>query len=35
MNDLDAILEDLLARMVIEDMPEQWKDARFLQQRMI
>lgn len=35
MNDLDAILEDLLARMVIEDMPEQWKNARFLQQRMI
>lgn len=35
MNDLDAILEDLLASMVIEDMPEQWRDARFLQQRMI
>ena len=35
MNDLDLILEDLLESMVIEDMPEQWKDARFLQQRMI
>jgi len=35
MNDLNAILEDLLNRMVIEDMPEQWKNARFLKQRMI
>ena len=35
MNDLDAILEELLASMVIEDMPDQWKNARFLQQRMI
>lgn len=31
MNDLNSILEDLLERMVKEDMPEQWKDARFLQ----
>lgn len=35
MNDLDVILEDLLNEMVVEDLPEQWKDARFLQQRMI
>ena len=35
MNDLDAILEDLLTDMVIEDMPEQWKNARFLKQRLI
>lgn len=35
MNDLEAVLKDLLERMVIEDMPEQWKDAKFLNQRMI
>lgn len=35
MNDLDVLLEDLLARMVVEDMPEQWQNARFLSQRMI
>lgn len=35
MNDLDAILLDLLQEMVTEDMPEQWKDAKFLQQRQI
>lgn len=35
MNDLDAILEELLADVVVEDMPEQWKGARFLNQRKI
>ena len=35
MNDLEAVLVTLLDRMVIEDMPEQWKNAKFLNQRKI
>lgn len=35
MNDLDQMLIDLLDDMVQEDMPEKWKDAKFLQQRKI
>lgn len=35
MNDLELLLKNLLAKMVVEDMPKQWKNAKFLQQRMI
>lgn len=35
MNDLHTILEELLDKMVVEDMPRQWQNARFLKQRMI
>ena len=35
MNELETILLNLLSQMVVEDMPEQWKDAKFLQQRKI
>lgn len=35
MNNLDIVLEDILKDMVVEDMPEQWINAKFLQQRFI
>lgn len=35
MNNLEELLLDLLKRMVIEDQPEQWKNAKFIDQRKI
>lgn len=35
MNNLEEILIDLLEEMVIEDMPENWKNSKFLNQRKI
>lgn len=33
MNDLEKMLVELLDDMIIEDMPEQWKNAKFIKQR--
>ena len=35
MNGLGELLEKLLEEMVVEDQPEHWKDARFINQRKI
>ncbi len=35
MNDLEMLLKNILDKMVVEDMPEQWINSKFLQQRLI